>query len=27
VPIDPQPAQDYFGFRFRPLAEGLREYL
>ena len=27
VEMDPQPAQDYFGFRFRPLAEGLREYL
>lgn len=27
VAIDPQPAQEYFGFPFRALAEGLREYL
>ncbi len=27
VEIDPRPAMDYFGFPFRPLAEGLREYL
>ena len=27
VEIDPRPAQEYFGFTFRPLAEGLREYL
>jgi NADH dehydrogenase len=27
VPIDPRPAQEYFGFTFRPLVEGLREYL
>lgn len=27
VEIDPRPAQELFGFRFRALAEGLREYL
>ena len=27
VEIDPRPAAEYFGFAFRPLAEGLREYL
>ena len=27
VEIDPRPAQEFFGFRFRALAEGLREYL
>ena len=27
VEIDPKPAMDYFGFRFRSLEEGLREYL
>jgi nucleoside-diphosphate-sugar epimerase len=27
VPLDPKPAMDYFGFPFRRLAEGLREYL
>ena len=27
VEIDPRPAQDFFGFRPRPLEEGLREYL
>jgi uncharacterized protein YbjT (DUF2867 family) len=27
VEIDPKPAGDYFGFRFRTLEEGLREYL
>jgi NADH dehydrogenase len=27
VEIDPRPAQEYFGFTFRTLAEGLREYL
>ena len=27
VEIDPRPAMEYFGFPFRPLAEGLREYL
>ena len=27
VEIDPRPAMDYFGFPFRPLADGLREYL
>jgi NADH dehydrogenase len=27
VSLDPKPAQDHFGFTFRPLAEGLREYL
>ena len=27
VELDPRPAMDYFGFPFRPLAEGLREYL
>lgn len=27
VEIDPRPAQEYFGFTFRKLAEGLREYL
>jgi NADH dehydrogenase len=27
VEIDPRPAMEYFGFAFRPLAEGLREYL
>jgi hypothetical protein len=27
VEIDPRPAVEYFGFAFRPLAEGLREYL
>jgi uncharacterized protein YbjT (DUF2867 family) len=27
VEIDPQPAMDYFGFRFRTLSEGLKEYL
>jgi NADH dehydrogenase len=27
VEIDPKPAMDYFGFRFRTLEEGLREYL
>jgi uncharacterized protein YbjT (DUF2867 family) len=27
VDLDPKPAMDYFGFRFRHLEEGLREYL
>jgi hypothetical protein len=27
VEIDPQPAMDHFGFRFRGLEEGLRSYL
>jgi NADH dehydrogenase len=27
VEIDPRPAAEYFGFAFRSLAEGLREYL
>lgn len=27
VEIDPRPAMEYFGFPFRKLAEGLREYL
>ena len=27
VDLDPKPAMDYFGFRFRTLEEGLREYL
>jgi NADH dehydrogenase len=27
VEMDPRPAMEYFGFPFRPLAEGLREYL
>lgn len=27
VDLDPQPAMAYFGFRFRPLEEGLRDYL
>lgn len=27
VPLDPKPAMDYFGFPFRRLEEGLREYL
>ena len=27
VELDPRPAMDYFGFPFRPLADGLREYL
>ena len=27
VEIDPRPAQEYFGFPFRALEEGLREYL
>jgi len=27
VEVDPRPAQEYFGFPFRTLAEGLREYL
>ena len=27
VELDPRPAMEYFGFPFRPLAEGLREYL
>jgi len=27
VEIDPRPAREYFGFPFRPLADGLREYL
>jgi uncharacterized protein YbjT (DUF2867 family) len=27
VEIDPRPAIEYFGFRFRTLEEGLREYL
>lgn len=27
VEIDPRPAMEYFGFPFRTLAEGLREYL
>jgi len=27
VEIDPRPAMEYFGFAFRPLAQGLREYL
>jgi hypothetical protein len=27
VEIDPGPAQEFFGFPFRTLAEGLREYL
>jgi uncharacterized protein YbjT (DUF2867 family) len=27
VPIDPRPAREYFGFPFRTLAEGLREYV
>ena len=27
VELDPKPAMDYFGFRFRTLEEGLREYL
>lgn len=27
VEIDPRPAREYFGFPFRPLEEGLREYL
>ena len=27
VELDPKPAMDYFGFQFRKLEEGLREYL
>jgi NADH dehydrogenase len=27
VEIDPKPAMEYFGFPFRPLREGLRQYL
>lgn len=27
VEIDPRPAMEYFGFPFRPLEEGLRQYL
>jgi len=27
VEMDPGPAMEYFGFRFRSLEEGLREYL
>ncbi|HVQ31744.1 MAG TPA: NAD(P)H-binding protein [Vicinamibacteria bacterium] len=27
VPMDPKPAQDYFGFAFKRLEEGLRTYL
>ncbi|PYQ01310.1 MAG: hypothetical protein DMF82_19640 [Acidobacteria bacterium] len=27
VEMDPRPATEYFGFPFRPLADGLREYL
>jgi nucleoside-diphosphate-sugar epimerase len=27
VEIDPRPAQEYFGFPFRPLEKGLREYV
>ena len=27
VEIDPRPAFEYFGFTFRRLEEGLREYL
>jgi NADH dehydrogenase len=27
VPIDPKPAHDYFGFPFKSLEEGLREYV
>jgi nucleoside-diphosphate-sugar epimerase len=27
VEIDPGPAREYFGFPFRPLADGLREYV
>ena len=27
VEIDPQPALDYFGFPFRRLEDGLREYV
>jgi hypothetical protein len=27
VEIDPRPAQEYFGFTFRALEKGLREYL
>jgi len=27
VEIDPRPAMEYFGFPFRPLREGLRQYL
>ena len=27
VEMDPRPAMEYFGFAFRPLADGLREYL
>ena len=27
VEIDPRPAREYFGFPFRPLADGLREYV
>jgi uncharacterized protein YbjT (DUF2867 family) len=27
VELDPKPAMDYFGFPFRPLEQGLREYL
>ena len=27
VEMDPRPAMEYFGFPFRPLADGLREYL
>jgi NADH dehydrogenase len=27
VDLDPKPAMEYFGFPFRRLADGLREYL
>ena len=27
VEMDPKPAQDYFGFAFKKLEEGLRSYL
>ena len=27
VDMDPKPAQDYFGFAFKTLEEGLRTYL
>jgi hypothetical protein len=27
VEIDPRPAVEYFGFPFRKLADGLRDYL
>jgi hypothetical protein len=27
APVDPKPAMEYFGFQFRSLKEGLRDYL